>query len=1327
MAYSVKGISIKIGADTTEFSKGIKKIKNEVAGIDSTMRDFKKSYSFNKDLGNSFKNLSINQALVADKFKNLKKQQSLWGEGLRAAESSLKKYNTKLTDARNEVTRLENAMKTGTGSTKENAEALEQAKEKVAKYEKSVEQSERQVLRFRAGVQGLTNQMKGLSTEFISTNNAVLKQYATLKRVSSLTDKLASATKWLSIGSAATIAASIATTMSYEDAWAGVLKTVEGTPQQLERVNNGLKQLATTTASSYPEIAKFAELGGQMGIATDSIVGFTKTITMLNDTTNLLGEEGAQQIAKFANIMAGSQGQTNEYFERLGSTIVDLGNNFATTENDIMTMSMRIAPMAKVIGLTEQEVLALSTALSSVGMKANAGGGAMSKWLGNINTMVATGSEDLQKWANVAGMSAEEFTQAWQTNPMQAFQTFIHGLGKYGNEGSKILAELGVNEIRASQAFLALASNSDILDSALAKSNGAWAENTAMVNEAQKRYGTMKSQAIQTFNAIKNSAADLGSRFAPYIKNILSALKSLADGYNSLSDSQKDFVAKALLISTAISPVNKVISKLSGGFAGLIGKIGSTAMSFEASASGIEAFAGGSTMASKGLTLMSKGLTTLQGVVVPVTAGIVALVAVYGTLIGKYKEAQQAIREELIQKDADFEATVRLTEAYGEWKTNLESTISEADDMVASYKANARTADILIDKIGQLNGKEKLNASQKALLKEYVDQLNSIYPDLALKIDETTGKLTEESGVIGGNTQKLQENVEKWKELAEAQAYVNALKKYIEAQAEAQIEVEALQQQYDSLQTKIEDMYNYAGQHPDLLPKDHYQKIQALQDEQDEVNAKLKESKKTLSEIDKQVDVATDKVENSQTAQKVQQDLKKISDAAKKYGAEIPKGLEESISKGKVNVDTAIENMADLKAFQDRALAECNVTGAQIPQWLAEGILSGQYSVDEAMEMLKASLSDDSIGIEGADSISDNFNNRLKMNLGKVDIDKLPALDKLQTSPQIEKAATGVGTAFTSFLSKSLNGSTNASKNTNKNIVGALSSNKDQVQKAGQGIGVVFTTALNNAAKQAPIYMKQVSNTTGVNAGYGSGGATSGGRSIGAGFMTFSPIISKAGGIMRRQSQSVGGQAASGAGLARSGGMSLGNAFLSGLQGALARANAIVRSYVSSMRSDLSVATQLANQIRNKKTKKSAIEINQEEMINFGIVPNMPQIRSLYPEESRLGEITFAELSPRRQAMYQASMNVASLLGNTNDLFSSEVAYPTKAIQPNTSGYTDMSGVISRLNAILNAFQDLDLTINLQPATVDGRALTDVVTQTQKIRDMLNAIGKGNG
>lgn len=41
MAYSVKGISIKIGADTTEFSKGIKKIKNEVAGIDSTMRDFK--------------------------------------------------------------------------------------------------------------------------------------------------------------------------------------------------------------------------------------------------------------------------------------------------------------------------------------------------------------------------------------------------------------------------------------------------------------------------------------------------------------------------------------------------------------------------------------------------------------------------------------------------------------------------------------------------------------------------------------------------------------------------------------------------------------------------------------------------------------------------------------------------------------------------------------------------------------------------------------------------------------------------------------------------------------------------------------------------------------------------------------------------------------------------------------------------------------------------------------------------------------------------------------------------------------------------------------
>lgn len=113
--------------------------------------------------------------------------------------------------------------------------------------------------------------------------------------------------------------------------------------------------------SSASDIAKVMEIAGQLGIATDSLTDFTETMINMDVSTNLSAEDAATRLAKFANIMGmadiDKSGISN--WERLGSTIVDLGNKFATTEDDITEMSLRLASSAKQVGLTEAQVVSL--------------------------------------------------------------------------------------------------------------------------------------------------------------------------------------------------------------------------------------------------------------------------------------------------------------------------------------------------------------------------------------------------------------------------------------------------------------------------------------------------------------------------------------------------------------------------------------------------------------------------------------------------------------------------------------------------------------------------------------------------------------------------------------------------------------------------------------------------------------------------------------------------------------------------------------------------------------------------------------------------------
>lgn len=361
--------------------------------------------------------------------------------------------------------------------------------------------------------------------------------------------------------------------MSWESAWTGVLKTVDGTPKQLAAVQEGLRGLAKTLPATHEEIAAVAEAAGQLGIQTDNVVAFTKTMIDMGESTNLSAEEAATGLARFSNIMRTQQRDVG----KLGASIVGLGNNFATTEAEILGMSMRIAGAGKQAGLTEGDVLGLATALSSVGIEAEAGGTAISLVMKKITNSVAAGDDRLALFAKTAGMTSEQFSKAWAEDPSAAMTTFVEGLGKADAAGQNVnetLTALGVTGIRESDALLRLSSNAELLERAFKTGNDEFERGTALAEEAAKRYETAESKMAIAGNAIRDTAITLGGTFLPMVAEGMEAVAGFADIVGKVPE-------PLLRIVSGVAGAAGAFSLLAGGALILIPRLAETYTAFQ--------------------------------------------------------------------------------------------------------------------------------------------------------------------------------------------------------------------------------------------------------------------------------------------------------------------------------------------------------------------------------------------------------------------------------------------------------------------------------------------------------------------------------------------------------------------------------------------------------------------------------------------------------------------------------------------------------------------------------------------------------------------------
>lgn len=323
--------------------------------------------------------------------------------------------------------------------------------------------------------------------------------------------------------------------VSFESAFAGVKKTVDGSAADLDRLRNTIREMATgpspvsSLQNAHVELARIMELGGQLGIPIGGLKTFTETIAMLAMSTDLTADSAAAMMAQFANVTK----MPVEDYSRFGSTIVDLGNNMATTESSIMEFAQRISVSASQVGMSVPDILAFSAALGSLGFNPEMASTAFSETLNGITMFVAQGGKELQTLAKVSGTSADEFAAKWGTDATGALMDFLGGLGQMSAADQiATLESLGITGSRQVSVLRALAGSTDLVSNSLDIANTAWQENSALMDEASKRAETSESRMTRAQNKINDALITWGDRMKPAIAGAMDLAGALVDKLN---------------------------------------------------------------------------------------------------------------------------------------------------------------------------------------------------------------------------------------------------------------------------------------------------------------------------------------------------------------------------------------------------------------------------------------------------------------------------------------------------------------------------------------------------------------------------------------------------------------------------------------------------------------------------------------------------------------------------------------------------------------------------------------------------------------------------
>jgi TP901 family phage tail tape measure protein len=355
------------------------------------------------------------------------------------------------------------------------------------------------------------------------------------------------------------LTAVITTAASFEQAFTGIEKTVDETANTtFPELEEAIRKMARSIPVSFEELAGIGEAGGALGIAADDLEEFIDVVARLAVSTDLSSEQAATALGQLGNVLH----LTGDDFRDLSDSLVALGNAGASTESQIVEIAARFAAAGNSAGLSKEEILALGSAVASMGIEVEAGGSALSRIFNNVTTNIGTSSKKAVAFADTMGLTAKQFKVAWERDALGTFQNFLRELGKLDQfEQARVLKAIGITNTRDVNTIRLMSQNIGLVNEQLRISEKAQGD---LNKESQKFFDTTTGQWKTLINIMRDAGVTIGFEVLPVTKKLIkefSAFMNRASTQTGLKNFGKDLAGG----------IRSVVRELKGAdFSGLI-------------------------------------------------------------------------------------------------------------------------------------------------------------------------------------------------------------------------------------------------------------------------------------------------------------------------------------------------------------------------------------------------------------------------------------------------------------------------------------------------------------------------------------------------------------------------------------------------------------------------------------------------------------------------------------------------------------------------------------------------------------------------------------
>lgn len=356
----------------------------------------------------------------------------------------------------------------------------------------------------------------------------------------------------------------------FEQGLKGVQKTTDISGQSLIEFGDQIDRLTETVPVGSKELLGLAQVAGQLGVRGEkNILRFTETIAKLGRTTNIQGEDAALSILRILTVT----GEGAEKVDQFGAALVELGNNFAATESEIVRATTEVARGTAVFGVSSAEAAALGTALSAVGVNAEAGGTVITNSFIRIRKAIDQGGRKFQLLQKITGLSGDALKKNFKEDAVGVFKSFLGGLNRLEKQGissSGVLDKFGLTGARVNKVIAPLADKGlPILIRALDTSAKAFEANTALEKEFQIQTDTLNARMTILNNKFTILRKIIGNQLQPVVDVFIIAFEKVINFFR-----ENPKVAKFIVIFAGLAVVVAGIAVAVGGLIAAFGVLG---------------------------------------------------------------------------------------------------------------------------------------------------------------------------------------------------------------------------------------------------------------------------------------------------------------------------------------------------------------------------------------------------------------------------------------------------------------------------------------------------------------------------------------------------------------------------------------------------------------------------------------------------------------------------------------------------------------------------------------------------------------------------------